>query len=222
MINELCNDLRCRRSDVKVCWISGHDGVEGNEKADEEAKAAAKNPANTSPKNNLPIFLRRDPLPLSISAIKQAQYDAVKKRWSRLWAASPRYAHLNNIDPKMLSGSFVNLAATLSRRHASMLVWIRTKHSSLNKHMHRITKSDTPNCPHCPESVEDVPHYILSCPHYVQERFLLARKLRRKAIEIPHLLTDTKAVPLFLAFINSTGRFRPTFGNVLTPTQPNS
>ncbi|KAF9235752.1 hypothetical protein BU15DRAFT_15569, partial [Melanogaster broomeanus] len=137
-----------------------------------------------------------------------------KKRWARLWATSPRYTHLNNIDPKMLNGSYVNLASTLPRRHASMLIWLRTKHSLLNDHMHRIAKSDTPDCPHCPGSYENASHYLLTCPQYARERFILSQKLRRKATMIPHMLTDTKAVPLLLTFVNSTGRFRATFGDV--------
>ncbi|KAF9232020.1 hypothetical protein BU15DRAFT_10295, partial [Melanogaster broomeanus] len=67
---------------------------------------------------------------------------------------------------------------------------------------------------HCPGSLENVEHFLLACPQYARERFVLACKLRRKATMIPHLLADTKAVPVLLTFVNSTGRFRPTFGNV--------
>ncbi|KIJ05651.1 hypothetical protein PAXINDRAFT_60969, partial [Paxillus involutus ATCC 200175] len=87
-------------------WISGHDGVDGNEKADEEAKEAAKGPDHSSPRRHLPAFLRKGPLPLSISAVKQSQREVTKKRWAQEWAASPRYSHLSKIDPKLLSGSF--------------------------------------------------------------------------------------------------------------------
>ncbi|KAF9232844.1 hypothetical protein BU15DRAFT_8960, partial [Melanogaster broomeanus] len=89
-----------------VRWISGHDGVEGNELADEEAKKAAKDPRQTSRTPRLPTYLQRKPLPLSIAATKQAQQDITKKRWARLWAKSPRYPHSHNIDAKMLAGSF--------------------------------------------------------------------------------------------------------------------
>jgi hypothetical protein len=51
LIDHFCKALlrlrkktRCAKSDISICWISGHDGVEGNEKADEEAKAVPKTP----------------------------------------------------------------------------------------------------------------------------------------------------------------------------------
>ncbi|KIJ58963.1 hypothetical protein HYDPIDRAFT_50490, partial [Hydnomerulius pinastri MD-312] len=167
-ISRLRKNTRCRADDITVSWISGHDGVEGNEKADDEAKKAAK--GDSSSRARLPSYLRKGPLPLSVSALKQAQHAATAKRWAAMWAKSPRFEHLSKVDPRMLSGSFVKLAATLTRRHTSLLVWLRTKHTLLNAHLHRLSKSDSPDCPHCPGVREDVLHFILGCPQYVRER----------------------------------------------------
>ncbi|KAF9233167.1 hypothetical protein BU15DRAFT_15617, partial [Melanogaster broomeanus] len=68
---------------VTVCWISGHDGVEGNKRADMEAKMAVQGARNNSTKRRLPKLLRKDPLPLSISALKQHQKETSAKRWMR-------------------------------------------------------------------------------------------------------------------------------------------
>ncbi|KIJ10436.1 hypothetical protein PAXINDRAFT_27103, partial [Paxillus involutus ATCC 200175] len=87
-------------------WISGHNGVEGNEKADEEAKKAAEGTRHSSPARRLPTFLRRGALPLSASALKQEQKTVSNEHWKRMWAKSSRHQHLNKTDPKMLSGSF--------------------------------------------------------------------------------------------------------------------
>ncbi|KIK77142.1 hypothetical protein PAXRUDRAFT_167696 [Paxillus rubicundulus Ve08.2h10] len=81
---------------------------------------------------HLPTFLQCKPLPLSISASKQAQCDIMTKRWARSWAKSPRYLHSNNINAKMLAGSFVKLSLMLPCHHTSLLIWLRMKYSSLN------------------------------------------------------------------------------------------
>ncbi|KIJ19231.1 hypothetical protein PAXINDRAFT_53127, partial [Paxillus involutus ATCC 200175] len=92
--------------DFKVKWISGHDGVRGNKRADKEAKTAAENARNNSLWKRLPALLRNKPLPTSMSAIKQEQNDITKKHWSRLWAKSPHHAHTLKYDKNVLSGSF--------------------------------------------------------------------------------------------------------------------
>ena len=43
---------------------------------------------------------------------------------------------------------------------------IITRHIDLNKHLHRINRSDTFNCPNCTDTEETVAHYIGQCPAY--------------------------------------------------------
>ena len=40
----------------------------------------------------------------------------------------------------------------------------------LNKHLHRINRSDTSNCPNCTDTEETVAHYIGQCPAYSRMR----------------------------------------------------
>ncbi|KIJ11283.1 hypothetical protein PAXINDRAFT_28208, partial [Paxillus involutus ATCC 200175] len=102
----------------------------------------------------------------------------------------------------------------LPRHHASILIWLRTKHISLNAHLHRITKAESPDCPHCPGMKEDVPHFILKCPQYTREQQILTRHLRRQAHQLPHLLSHSKAIPHLMNYIDGTGRLKATFGEV--------
>ncbi|KIJ19232.1 hypothetical protein PAXINDRAFT_53154, partial [Paxillus involutus ATCC 200175] len=108
----------------------------------------------------------------------------------------------------------VKLVSSLPRCQASILVWLRTKHISLNEHMHRITKADLLDCPHCPGTREDVPHFILKCPQYAREQQILVGHLRRKVYQLIHLLTNSKAIPYLMNYVNSTGRLKTTFGEV--------
>lgn len=73
LITKLKKDSQDANFKVTVRWISGHDGVEGNELADQEAKKAAESHRNNSARRRLPPYLRKAVLPYSISALKQAQ-----------------------------------------------------------------------------------------------------------------------------------------------------
>jgi ribonuclease HI len=215
-INELKKSSKDRNFKVKVHWISGHDGVAGNEKADDEAKKAAESRGNNSSTRRLPPFLRKGVLPSSISALKQAQRQESSERWGRFWSKSPRHARTIQTDPNLTaaSNSFTSLVQHLPKRHISLMLWLRTRHISLNQHLHRIGKSLSPNCPHCEDTPETVQHFLLSCPQYIRERHTLTTALRRQASSITYLLTNAKATAHLIRFVNSTGRLKSTFGDV--------
>ncbi|KIK80153.1 hypothetical protein PAXRUDRAFT_159409 [Paxillus rubicundulus Ve08.2h10] len=98
--------------------------------------------------------------------------------------------------------------------HTSLLVWLRTKHSSLNSHLWKITKSDTLDCPHCLGINEDMIHFLLSCPHYACECHQFLSQLHQRVTHIPFLLSNSKGARLVLNYIDHTGHFKPTFGDV--------
>ncbi|KAF9245438.1 hypothetical protein BU15DRAFT_13391, partial [Melanogaster broomeanus] len=103
----------------------------------------------------------------------------------------------------------------LTKRHISLLIWLRTGHISLNQHLHRIKKSDTPNCPNCEDDrQETVEHFLLGCPQYAHERHVLQSSLGRVAFSLPFILTQPTAHEPVIRFINSTKRLNDTFGNV--------
>ena len=49
-------------------------------------------------------------------------------------------------------------------------ICIITGHIGLNKHLHRINRSDTPNCPYCTDTEETVAHFIGQCPAFSRIR----------------------------------------------------
>jgi hypothetical protein len=178
-----------------VRWVPGHEGVHGNKEADKAAKVAAEGRHRSSPRAHLPRYLRDNSLPLSISAIKQAHRERTRARWHTLWSTSPRYHHLQNIDPLILNCSFTKLTATFSKRLTGLILGLRTHHLPLNQHLFRLTKVDSPDCLHCTQIEETVHHYLFVCPQYQPERHVLAQALGRKSTSLSHNTSCHKGPP---------------------------
>ncbi|KAG2130392.1 hypothetical protein DEU56DRAFT_717654, partial [Suillus clintonianus] len=94
------------------------------------------------------------------------------------------------------------------------LIGLRTGHIALNKHLHRLNKSPSQFCPHCPRSTETVHHFILVCRKYRVERHTLAVALGRQSTSLSYLLANKEALPHLLQFINSTKRLISIYGEV--------
>ena len=198
--------------DLQLHWIPAHSDFEPNERADEEAKRAAQ--GLSSDAKLLPKILRRS-LPASVPALRQDHDNRLLKRWKRRWKSSPRHRALHPLDDSIPSRKYLHLTQDLERRQASLLIQLRTGHIGLNQHLFRIRKAETPTCPHCRGiTVETVKHFLLVCPKYAHERHQLRHQLRRKADSLPFLLSSPAAIKPLLKFVNSTGRFHSTFGNL--------
>ncbi len=70
------------KTTLTICWTAGHEGLEGNEMADKEAKEAVK--GHTLETKLLPSYLRK-PLLINPSAIKAAHTTMLKKEWQDGW-----------------------------------------------------------------------------------------------------------------------------------------
>ncbi|KIJ52972.1 hypothetical protein M422DRAFT_81035, partial [Sphaerobolus stellatus SS14] len=81
-------------------WVPGHEDVEGNELADDEAKKAAG--GITSATQELPHILHQT-LPISIAALKSERKKTILPRWRASWTTSPRFGRLSKVDANMPS-----------------------------------------------------------------------------------------------------------------------
>lgn len=201
---------------VKFVWTPGHEGIDGNEWADEEAKRAATE--GSSARKDLPPFIRRKPLPISISATRCHLKREIKNRWIKEWSESPRHQVLSNINCSLPSDDYIHIIGQLRRNQASLLTQLRTGHIPLNSVLFRIKRAESPECPHCRNGInETLLHYLFFCPHYDIARTILNSATRREASPISFLLNARKGIPHLLRYVDHTNRLTTTFGKVALP-----
>jgi ribonuclease HI len=199
-----------RHLSIELHWIPGHEGIPENESIDLQAKRAAR--GDTSNPSYVPErLLATGRLPISKSAAIQHHSANLKAEHKTLLTSSPRFLRLTEIDRTTPSNRFRKLVDKLPRRQASLLIQLRTGHISLNKHLHRIGKSETPQCPACHERTETVMHFLLQCPAHSAHRTTLYSNLRYRSRSISHLLSSPKALPHLFKYISDTGRLSSTF-----------
>ena len=186
-------------------WVSGHDGVHGNERADEEARKVASK--GSSLEAELPELLQERTLPCSLAALGGKFKETLKHRWKAMWAKSPWKGWMDKIDDKLPSHSFLMATSQLTRAQASILMQLRTGHIPLNYFLHKIGKVDSPTCPMCWTTDETVHHYLLDCPGMAHERHSLAQAMGRNSKSMRHLLGNWHAYKPLLKYVRTTGRF---------------
>jgi ribonuclease HI len=155
---------RRRKSKYKLTirWTAGHEGIEGNEAADQEAKKAAK--GHTSDKEFLPAYLRK-PLLMNPLAVKRAHNDALKSKWTNKWKQSNR--GLNQQNQQLHPIEEIYKSNQHTRHHT-----LRGKHNfptqDLTHPIEQLPKCfkrvDSAKCPACGTDDENITHYLLSCP----------------------------------------------------------
>ncbi|TFK16597.1 hypothetical protein FA15DRAFT_552804, partial [Coprinopsis marcescibilis] len=79
-----------------IRWISGHDEVEGNERADEEAKKAAKGEGRQVGMLEK-VEKRGIGLLISVSAVKMEYKKSLKERWEEQWNESKRGKRMEEV-----------------------------------------------------------------------------------------------------------------------------
>jgi len=191
---------------LKVRWTAGHVGIEGNELADKEAKAATE--GKTLPVSSLPKVLRK-PLRYNKSAAKQNCKAALDVIWKKEWGESPHTTKLKRFDPSIPSPKYIKLISDpkISRKGASWIYQFRVGHLPLNAYLHRFKRSASASCPACGYHSKNTQHFLLDCPAYAHERWTLVNKSRPGEKDFAKLLSNPKTLPKVITFIHETGRF---------------
>ncbi|GAA5836146.1 hypothetical protein JCM5353_002632 [Sporobolomyces roseus] len=155
-------------------WVPGHQGIEGNEEADDWAKKAAlgeledgievigsgSQASRVKEGRMLDDFLN---LPKSSTSIFAHYRDLLYQRWSEQWRIEPTSKHIRRIDLHSPSAHILRLHENLPRPLTSLLTQLRSGHSFLHVDLYRSKRSLTDRC-FC-GAREDLSHFFLSCPH---------------------------------------------------------
>ena len=213
LANQLQKRKNKRKFKLTLRWSAGHVGIEGNEKADIEAKKAASK--LSSQVNLLPPYLRR-PLCSNPSALRREYNDKLKKDWADNWRQTKRGKIAKRIDNSTPSTKFLKLISNpkLTRHAASQIAQLRMQHFPLNGYLHKIKRVDKANCPACGADDESITHFLLTCQSYAHERWALARQVRKikKNMTVETLLGEPELALPLANYIESTGRFHTKSG----------
>jgi ribonuclease HI len=202
-LNSLLKTRPNLRGKVHLAWIPGHEGVEGNEAVDAEAKSAAQGDSTEVFRGKLKVF--KSNLPSSAAAKIAVGKKRAREEWQEMWETSPRAARLAPIDPNPPRAAILDLYSDLTRQEGSILTQMRCRSVGLNHYLHRIGAVDSPLCPKCSEP-ETVMHYLLECQRFVQQRTSLRISIRGR-LSLPNLLSNKNNLRSILNYFKSTGRF---------------
>jgi len=175
----------------KVQQVPGHQNIQGNERADEEAKKAAL--ASASDQESLESNLR--------SAKYQLIRSKLDQQWQNEWDKGTENARQLRYICRSIgvveSGAKIYQRIS-SRKHIAWIARLRTGHCSFNKYLHHFGIIDSPYC-ECEGGHETVAHE--------EERDALRRKVGVQGIRAEQLLGDPKLVKHTLEFMERTQRF---------------
>lgn len=216
LIDEVLKGIQRIRStgsnvDIGIFWTPGHQGIPGNERADKEAKKAAEgNETGTAGLR----FLGK-PLPKSRAAILMRHKREWRNSTEQKLSQSPRFMRTKAVDPNWPNAAkILTTLADLPRKHASLLVQLRTGHCPLNAYLHRIQKADSPICAYCGNAPETVHHYLLECRAHDDSRRSMSKVVYPGPKAMSILLSDPNVITVLFTYIHATRRFERSFGDL--------
>lgn len=174
---------------MRLYWTPGHEGIKLNEKADKEAKLAAK-------ENQDPVMLH-----FSLGGLLRLTKEMFKKR-----GAEPILPFKTN------SRKVAEALSSLEKGQAAAIFQLRCGHCPLKKFLHRIGAEDDDKCETC-KAVKTLAHFLIYCKTYTKKRQLCWQELREDGIEVNmnsawKILDSPKVYPHLAQFILETGRFQ--------------
>ena len=139
--------------------MPGHEGILGNERADELAKKGADTP-----------FTGPEPeLGLQYSVVKQAIGGWIERKHIECWKSSKDYKHSEALMEGSQQSRTLKLLS-MSRQQLSIVIGLLTGNLDLLGHLHKIGKDLNRLCRRCLNSNETVEHLVCECESLIISR----------------------------------------------------
>ncbi|KAJ2947204.1 hypothetical protein O0L34_g16912 [Tuta absoluta] len=185
-IRKNIKDLQTRNQTIRLFWIRAHVGVEGNERADQLAKQAAKMKVK-------PIY---DCCP--VSYIKRELRSRSVSVWNDMYVSGETAAGTKLFWPCVVTAYRILPKITLD----PVLVQVMTGHGGFAAYLHKYKCKDNPSCICDPEEEETVVHLLTDCPQHLRQRNELEIKIKKNINKttIPEILSSKKHRSHFLSY----------------------
>ncbi|UYV76379.1 hypothetical protein LAZ67_14000230 [Cordylochernes scorpioides] len=139
---------------INLCWVRGHSGIDGNERADR----AARNAASSTLPSSYSILPRSHARNLSRASALAA--------WTDIYTQDHSTRFLRRI-----TSTPCQLLKFLSKiRHGGITTTILTGHGHVLADFALWYPGTDPTCPHCLECPQTVDHLLFDCPAFLRHR----------------------------------------------------
>ncbi|KAH7323431.1 hypothetical protein B0J17DRAFT_723420 [Rhizoctonia solani] len=190
---------------IRLQWCPGHEGVPGNEAADEEASRAAS--GHTYPPHLIPRFLTEYRPATNPTTRKKALMAANRLLAEAHWTESDAHAKYPAKYPNLSPRHFLAHSRALTRSKATLLFRLTSGHVQLRQHLYRRQLVDSPRCEQCGRESESVTHFLFRCPHYAAQRLEHLARRGTDFLRPAFLLHASCALQPLFDFVIATGRF---------------